>query len=358
MAVTIKQIAQHAGLSVPTVSRILNNDAELFRVETREKVLKAALDLGYRPNSYRMALRTKKFNAIGLLFPADASESLLSCHTQCALLQELQRRNQHLVAGQAGTRHVDANSNGDGDEVAKFPKMLREWSVDGLLIDSLAAAPQRLQEWIARTRIPAIWLDVKRPVDCVYADEFNGVKEGTERLLKLGHRRIMYLDCVHRDPCGHRQAGYSTAMKSAGLSPHVFVPEDVERSRLADHFSEWLRGQRGPNFPTAIFCDDSELALPLYIAAIRGGISVPKDLSILTIHDEICVGLGLALSTMRLPSAEMAVQGLAALDEKIANPLADVPPRALQLVYEEGTSVGPLTSPAPNHPPVRKASGS
>jgi LacI family transcriptional regulator len=349
VAITIKQIAERAGLSVPTVSRILNNDAELFRPETRDKVLTAARELGYRPNSYRMALRTKRFNSIGLLFSADPCLSALSHETQCVLLQELHRRDQHLVAGQAGT----AVSNGDGHGEASLPKMLREWSVDGLLIDGAAAASAAVEELIQRTSIPAIWLNVKRATDCVYPDEFAGAREGTERLLKLGHKRIMFMDLAHHR-ASDRQAGYEAAMKAAGLSPRVVAPDPVDRCDRAVFLSDWIGAHRAPDFPTAIFCSDVDTAMPLYVAACRAGLDVPGDLSILAIHDRHADCLGVRISIMCLPAADVALQGLKALDEKIADPNTALPPRSLPLRYEEGATM----SPAPSHQLAHTPSGS
>ena len=333
MAVTIKQIAERAGLSVPTVSRILNNDGELFRPETRDKVLTAARDLGYRPNSYRMALRTKRFNAIGLLFTADPTLTGLSCDTQCALLRALQRRNQHLVAGQA--------SSDDSTGEAALPKMLREWSVDGLLIDTAAAAPLEVEQLIRRTAIPSIWLNTKRDVDCVYADEEQGAAHGTRELLSLGHKRVMYLDLGDR---GHasppaRRAGYEAAMQSAGLPPRHLIPEPLDDAHRVAFVSKWLASVSAADRPTAILCAAATHAMPLYIAAMKAGLSVPEDLSILTIHDQASCGLGVQLTMMRLPSAELAGEGLTALDQKIAHPHMELPPQAVQLIFEKGTTI-------------------
>ena len=343
MAVTIKQIAERAGLSVPTVSRILNNDSELFRAATRDKVLKAAKDLGYRPNSYRMALRTKRFNSIGLLYPTTAANSLLSYHTFYTLREELQRRNQHLVAGQASHHIVKSEEadveNGDGE--SHLPKMLREWSVDGLLIDSIHAAPVRVQELISRTKIPAIWLNAKRPSDCVYADEFTGAKRGTEILIGKGHSRISFIENGKHDPTGERHAGYAAAMKAAGLTPNFFGPSSIPTSERAVFFQQWIEKFRGSAFPTAYFCDHSDLAASFYLAAMWSKLSVPKDLSILTFHDHLCDTLGFPMSAMRLPAAELALQGLTALDEKIKKPEVEIAPRALPITFEQGTTIGP-----------------
>jgi LacI family transcriptional regulator len=333
VAVTIKQIAELAGLSVPTVSRILNNDGEPFRQETRNAVLKAAQEMGYRPNSYRMALRTKKFNVIGLLFCADRDQSALSRLTHFALLGELHKQNKHLLAGQfCGDTHQSTDL---------FPKMLREWSVDGVLIDTPAATSSEAERWMKRTHIPAIYLNGRRDADCVYADETAGAREATARLLNLGHKRIMYLSLGRRGERGESdsKAGYDAAMKAAGHAPRWLTDSVPVDERLA-YLSEWINAQPAKSFPTAVLCGDAGCAMPLYLAARVAGRSVPGDLSILAIHDGLADALGVRLAVMCLPTAELATAGLEALDRKIASPSQDVPPVALPLTYEPGATVG------------------
>ena len=105
---------------------------------------------------------------------------------------------------------------------------------------------------------------------------------------------------------------------------------------------DWIAASRGRDFPTAVFCGGVDHAMPLYVAAIQAGLSVPRDLSILTIHDQSTDALGLRITQMRLPSAELARVGLTALDEKILNPTVDVPPCAVPLIYEEGATLAPV----------------
>ena len=333
MAVTIKQIAELAGLSVPTVSRILNNDGEPFRQETRDTVLKAAQEMGYRPNSYRMALRTKKFNVMGLLFCSDPSQSVISRHTHFALLDELHKQNKHLLAGQfCGDTH-------NADEL--LPKMLREWSVDGVLVDTAAAMSSEVEHWMERTHIPAIYLNSRREANCVYADERAGAREATERFLKLGHGRVMYLNLGGGTAASRNEskAGYEAAMKAAGLQARELVDPSVLPGERLAFIADWIASQPRKSLPTAILCGDVGCAMPLYVAARLANLDVPNDLSIIAIHDTLGEALGIRLSTMCLPTSRLATVALETLDRRIAAPTKDIPPIPLSLRYEEGATV-------------------
>jgi LacI family transcriptional regulator len=334
VAVTIKQIAERAGLSIPTVSRILNSDSQLFRPETRERVHKAARDLGYRPNSYRMALRTKRFNAIGLLCNAQRVRDHVFPDSIRALLGELHRRNQHLVAG-------DVPDEALKDD-ASLPKLLREWSVDGMFVAYVAAAPRKMIELIDRNRIPTIWFNARREADCVYPDDFVGAREGTARLLRLGHQRIAFMDLTDDGHYSHadRRAGYEVAMTDAERAPILLVPPLVAPSARGTLIGQWLRDlSRSRAAPTAVLCYEADVAVPLYVAALQAGLRVPQDLSILTFHDEAVDIAGPRISVMSLPATEMAIAGLEALDQKIADPARPLPPRPLALKYQEGMTV-------------------
>src|SRR4051794_38416822 len=102
MAVTVKDVAEYTGLSVPTVVQVLGSRAHLFRPETRERVLKAAEKLGYRPNSSAKAMRKGRFGAIGLLTSANANAGVDDVHakTMWAMLDELLTHDLLLTIGQ------------------------------------------------------------------------------------------------------------------------------------------------------------------------------------------------------------------------------------------------------------------
>ncbi len=335
VSVTIKQIALRAGLSVPTVSRVLNHDAGLFRPETREKVQRAARELGYRPNSYRMVLRTKRFNAIGLLC-GDAPGCRLGDEGFRALVVELHGRNQHLVVGLS----PDASASLADDETAT-PKMLREWSVDGILIPCSTDPPAALLDLIQRNHIPAIWLRCRRAADCVYLDEAAGVRTAIERLIRMGHRKIIFANLAGAH-CPELYAGYRAAMEGAGLVPQPLAPAPVAPANQLSFLTHWLRSQRDRgDLPTAAFSVDANGATAFHSAALTLGLSVPGDLSLLASHDGPVEATGIAITAVRSPEAELCRQGLGALAEKIADSSVDVAPRAVPMLFEEGASLAP-----------------
>ena len=333
MSVTIKEIAKRSGLSVPTVSRILNSDSEQFRPATREKVLRAARELGYRPNSYRMALRTKRFNAIGLLVGPRRVDCAATGSMMRTLLAELHDRNQHLVVGQV--------AGGAEQSESLAPKMLREWSVDGMLMDCDETLPGIVEQLIDDNKIPAIWLNCRRANDCIYPDDESGAREATERLLKIGHRRIAFVSLDGEHSQRERQAGYESAMKDAAMPRQAIAPkETVPQADRLDHLSDWL-GKHREQAPTAVVCAGRSESLALFTAAMGAGMSVPQDLSIFGMHDEPMDDPGRRITAMCVPASEIATQGLAALNERIAEPARAFEPRALPLAYCEGTTLAP-----------------
>ena len=143
----MKQIAEHLGLSLPTVSQVLNNRGQL-RPETRRRVLRAAVKLGYRPNTAAKAISTGRFNCIALLLGADPLSGYLNRDMIEGIHDALADRNMHLTI----TKLPDQKLTDDG----YVPKMLRESMADGMLINYKANIPPGMVELIEEDRLPAI----------------------------------------------------------------------------------------------------------------------------------------------------------------------------------------------------------
>lgn len=216
MAITLKQLAEYTELSIPTVSEILNNKPRLYRQETRQRVLEAAEQLGYRPNSSARSIKTGKFGAIGVLQSSLPRHSYLPVR----LLEAMQSTiNPHDLLLTLATIDEELVANS-----AFIPKILHTLAVDGLLINYVAGFPKRLLKLIHQHRIPSIWVNAKPGADCVHPDDFNAARMATEHFLKLGHRRIAFADYnfgydakVLHYSLADRYAGYVQAMQQAGL---------------------------------------------------------------------------------------------------------------------------------------------
>ena len=167
----------------------------------------------------------------------------------CAQLAE---HDMHLTIAQLPDEQLTAEG--------VVPKILRQWMVDGILIEYIAGIPQRMVDLIHQYSIPSVWINSKQPADCVHPQDFEAGQQATQRLLAFGHRRICFVNFsypreddladLHYSQAD-RQAGYEHAMRQAGLVPHVVAPTDT--SHRGDLAIECLKQ---PNRPTGIVAYD------------------------------------------------------------------------------------------------------
>jgi LacI family transcriptional regulator len=215
---TIIDVARRAGVSVSTVSHVVNG-TRAVRDETRERVRAAILETGYTADPVARALRRSKTEAIGLVVTDTGQPGFAEMI-----------RGVELEARAAGFTLLLANSNEDRDrEIASIDGLLGR-RVDGLLLAQVAGSPHSVVESVIAQRVPIVLLDrLSSPdVDQVGVESAEPMRLLVQHLLDVGHRRIALLAGDHRIPTlRERRQGYSTAMRAAGL------PEVVE-SVVAD----------------------------------------------------------------------------------------------------------------------------
>lgn len=314
MSVTLKEIASQTQLSIRSVSRILNlNEGEMFRPETRTRVLAAAKRLGYRPNSMARGMRSGMRSAIGLLMSTDAQRSVIPFGTLVGLERCLSRNNLQLIVGEVPDE--------DLSDDAYVPRLLREWSTDGMLIAYTQHIPPRVTSLLEQFRVPSIWMNAKLGRDCVYPDDFGAGRDLTRMLIGMGHRTIGMLS---QTPNAHyskadREAGHLAAMRDAGLEPRV--SDEMPRGQDEKHLD--LRHLLAvPDRPSAFVAGTAVEARALFIAALRLGIRVPEELSIVGVVDdgrELDMG-GVQLTAMELPREQVGDNAANRIIEKVAAP--------------------------------------
>ena len=338
MAVTLKRIAEHCGLSAQTVGYILNGKADLFRPETRDKVLAAASELGYRPNAAAKAMRSGRFGCAALVLSTQPGRSSLFPSFLAGVDDELAKTGMHLAhAPLADERLTDSGF---------VPKILSQVMADGLLINYNAAIPVELIEAIKRHRIPAVWINSQQPHNCVYPDDLGAGRQATEHLLSLGHQRIAYVDYSYGSarPAAHysahdRLGGYEQAMRSAGLAPRVIrAPQGLSGEQRLPAVLAWLKAA---DRPTAVVTYSPRDALPILHAATAVlRLRVPQDLSLVTIEDFVADQSGVALTTVIIPRYELGQVAVQMLLERIADPRRELAPRALPCRLVVGETTG------------------
>ncbi|MEM6550781.1 MAG: LacI family DNA-binding transcriptional regulator [Planctomycetota bacterium] len=296
---TLDQIAESVGVSRKTVARALNGQHEAKYAPTAKRfkeIRKVADKLGYRPNASAKATRTGKFKAIGYLHSNKFSNSHTNSDLMRGIYDVLHQRDLLLTSAM----HDDEHLTDEG----VVPKLLREMSADGLLIDYLSRIPEGMPEMIRRFRIPSIWVNVKHETDCVRPDDVAAGRMATEHLLERGHRKIVCGSLAITSHYSHkdRLEGYCLAMRDAGLEPVVFDPK---LDRYGDRLSEARRWFDQNDKPDAIMTPGPGSSTPLAAAALAHGYELGKDLACVTVNSLMERSFGVDMTTVLIPFEEV-----------------------------------------------------
>jgi LacI family transcriptional regulator len=278
MPVTQRQIADRLGLSPQAVNFALGKRRDQVSDATRRRVEQAARDLGYRANAAAKAVSTGRFNAIGLVMSLHSSQSTLYSQTLRGIHEALEPRGIHLSV----TFVPDEKLTSD----EAMPKLLGQSMVDGLLLNYTHDIPPRLAELIDRHDIPSVWLNAKRPHDCVHFDDHGAAVDATRRLIDAGHRDVLFLDTtassersgeVHYSHAD-RQAGYREVMRAARLEPMVVQTTGWWGRR---GIAELCRLLDSAVRPSAVLCYSGAEAVLVELACERLGLDPGPDLSLI-----------------------------------------------------------------------------
>ncbi|MEM0962495.1 MAG: LacI family DNA-binding transcriptional regulator [Bacteroidota bacterium] len=328
MSITIRDVARRAGVSISTVSRVLNGSSPV-REDKRDRVIEASEALGYAPNPAALSLLGKRTGGVGALLPFVSGEffsELLGGLDQAA--QSLER---FLVV---------STSHRKPDEFARIVRALDK-RVDGLVVmapelDSAAAAS------LLRASAPTVFLNTF--AEGIEADMFNfdnagGTRALTGHLIRHGHRRIAF---AAGPPLAgdsqERARGYREAMDSAGLQPRQ-ADAGYTRQAGADAARALIRSTTPP---TAIVAANDECALGAILALREDGLSVPHDVSVVGFDDiPAAAHTTPSLTTVRVPIRDLGEQAVRQLAARIEG--EDIgPPRhvvmPVEVVIRESTA--------------------
>ncbi len=338
MVATISDIARQARVSKVTVSNVLRKEGR-FAEATRQRVIKAAREMGYRPSAAARAITQGCFSAVGVLTSTSPGRSVYAPFLG-DLSKACHRHDMSLLISE-----VEDEKLADRQAV---PKLLREWMVDGLIIAYMQNFPRTLAQLIREFRIPSVWMNSKHEADCVYPDDYQGASLGAQYLLQQGHQRIAYV-CQLRDShysAVDRRAGYCDILNEAGLSPEVVYPGD-QLIGLKQLFADMKQIFQRDDRPTAVICYSAEECIPTFHAASAVGLRVPEDLSLLALGSDTVIGAGPIVTTIHFDPSAVAVQTIEMLQKKIRRPGELIPPEivAFELDRPQATVGAP---PCPN----------
>ncbi|MEY9962783.1 LacI family transcriptional regulator [Streptacidiphilus sp. MAP12-16] len=278
--VTRDDVARLAGTSTAVVSYVINNGPRPVAPATRERVLAAIAQLGYRPNSVAQAMASRRTNLIGMVVP-DARQPFFA-----ELSHAVER-----VASERGKIVLIGNSDYVGDREMHYVRAFLGMRVAGLILISRSASQQAANEFAAQddSRLVLLHLRPETAEDvAVVTDDVGGAELAVRHLLQHGHP---YVTCVGGpvavaaagDPVIDHVEGWRRAMTAAGISTDGHLVEaPFDRYGAYQVAVELLRS---PERPPAIFCSTDDQAIGVLRAAREVGVRVPEDLAVAGFDD-------------------------------------------------------------------------
>lgn len=330
-AARLSEVAKLAEVSPGLVSRIVNEDPTLkVRPETRERVLDAIDLLQYTPNSSARALRNSRTGLLGFALH----------HVNDPIYAQLVESAQ-VAAAQRGYSVVLLNADELMQRQGTFRALVRGHRVDGLLIQSgFSADSVGLPE--AARAVPSVVFnaDPAPGLRTVRLDDTKAATVATKHLLELGHRHIAFVG-AEGTTSGRRFRGYLDALAAAGVAPLPMITGgwDAKTARAGTE-RYYADGGRA----TGLVVATSTSALGVHAGVVAAGLSLPGDVSVVSIHDAwFAEHLNPPLTVVELPLAEVGRLAVDQLIEQIASPsegattLEDPPPQLI----ERGSTTGP-----------------
>ncbi|MDA3961465.1 MAG: LacI family DNA-binding transcriptional regulator [Planctomycetota bacterium] len=309
-APTAAQIAAVAGVSRPTVSRILNGDDARYSEATRSRVLEAAASLGYRPNALARAMRTGRTGIVGLILGTEETRSHIAGRMLTALHDALAAHKLRLMICTLPDASLESPD--------LVPHLLEEVCVDGLVINYTHRVPAALPVHLAQANLPTVWLNVADQTPNVCPDDHLAGKLATQQLIDRGHQNIGWvcsIGPVHYS-VGGRRDGYLEAMRAAGLKPSLW--EASSGTLTNKQRRSWITDVAKAGLSAAVCYGDID-TYALHIATERRGLDVPRDLSLVSFGDEPPKASGVTVSTMVTPLEDMAQRAVDHLLARMAD---------------------------------------
>jgi LacI family transcriptional regulator len=309
--VTIVQVAKEAGVSLGTVSRVINDDVHVAD-ETRERVLAVAKELGYVANRQARGLKGRKTNTIGVLVPNLGS----------GYIGEIMRGIDHeLEINQLDLMLFTTQRMADKE--TKYVANMMQGMVDGLLF-LIPRSPSDYIGTLSDRNFPFVLIDnqvADEPCPYVGATNWQGAYKATEYLIELGHKRIAFITgSMDLNSATDRLEGYKSALRTHHIpvNPDLIYEGDYTQPSGYAGATTLLELQE---IPTAVFASNDALAMGAMDAVRNRGLRVPEDISVMGFDDvPQSAMIRPALTTVRQPLEQMGRVATQMIIDILKNP--------------------------------------
>ena len=313
---SIKEVAQRAGVSTATVSRMMAGKGYVSDA-TRERVQEAVTALGYRPNRVAQSLREQKSRVLGLVV-SDIQNPFFG--EVCRAVER--------YAQARGLCVFMCNTDEDPAAEARYLDLMIQEQVAGVILSPSRQGAARLAA-LKDAGIPVVLVDRRegRELDAVLIDNADAARELTQRVIGGGYRRIAGIFGAHSFTAEERLAGFEAALAAAGMAAHAVrrVPAFEAEGRAA---MEALLAEANP--PDAVVCSSALIATGAYRALHAAGIRMPDTFGFTCFDDPPwATFVTPPLTVVRQPAAMIGESAAELLMKRIAEPAR--PPSVLRL---------------------------
>jgi len=307
MPVTLKDIAERAGVTSATVSMVINNKPNISEA-TRRKVLKIARELNYYPNVIARGLATRKSNSIGVIVPNLASSFVVR------ILQGIKSTNRDVDYTVTLFDTVGQKEN----ESQLFQRLARERRIDGAILIGTTVSEEEMQIFRDES-VPCIVVARRCDIlDSVFVNNTQGAQDATEFLIGKGHKKIGCVICRKQNlPVEERLQGYKQALEKNGIpyDDSLAFEVDDDSMEAGEHVFERIIASG----VTAVFVPAGDMAaIGIIREAKKKGIAVPSKLAVVGFDDiPAAEVVEPTLTTVRQPKLEMGDYAINMIVDKL-----------------------------------------
>jgi LacI family transcriptional regulator len=319
---TIRDVARAAGVSIATVSAVINNSVPVS-APVRQRVLDAIGALQYEPHRGARSLKMGVAQTIGLVI-SDVTNPFFSAVAR-TVERELNERGHALFL---------CNSDEDPAKEETYLRVLQSHRVAGIII-ALAGTGDTYADRVCNLlKAPTVLIDryhPKLPFDSVRVDNVAGARAATARLCELGHKRIgIILGVEHVSTSDERLAGYRQALAEHGIAfdPALVRYGSFRVEKGFDAASELIRDVR----PSALFAANNLMAIGTMQAIAAAGLVCPADVAVASFDDFVwATAFQPRMTGIQQPTEELARSAVELLFERIRGTAPSGPPRRVVL---------------------------
>lgn len=352
MPVTLKDIVRKTGLSISTVSHVLNG-RQGFSTDTQQRVHQAARELGYLPNHLSRALAGGKSMSIGLMGETFKTPVRLLRMRQIEKLAKADNYRMYLVANEGML--------GEPDLLQTIEDLLAR-RVDGLIICDLNQLPDEIMDRLMNCGKPVVFVDhvPDQAMYGVHVDRTAALSDAIKHLHQMGHQSAVYLGSRFDQLVPELKLGrYRQESHMAGLqlieSKAWYLEATGETEDMASAAYTLTTQMLGHVIPSAIICISDETAMGAISAIRHAGLSVPGDVSVIGFDDlPIAKYFEPALTTIAQPMQQAGKAAYEILSSVFEQPDAPSQVRQLRCKFIARQSTGPVRNDAPTAQQLRK----